>query len=45
MIAGIINLIGKIVMADKIFIDSNIWLYLFLKDEFNKHKTVENYMG
>ena len=31
-------------MADKIFIDSNIWLYLFLKDETNKFKIVENYI-
>jgi len=31
-------------MADKIFIDSNIWLYLFLKDESNKFEIVENYI-
>jgi predicted nucleic acid-binding protein len=31
-------------MIDKIFIDSNIWLYLFLKDESNKFKIVENYI-
>ena len=31
-------------MTDKIFIDSNIWLYLFLKDESNKYKIVEKYM-
>ena len=34
----------KIVMADKVFIDSNIWLYLFLQDESNKYKIVENYI-
>jgi len=31
-------------MADKIFIDSNIWLYLFLKDESSKYKIVEKYI-
>ena len=31
-------------MADKIFIDSNIWLYLFLKDESDKYKIVEKYI-
>ena len=31
-------------MVDKVFIDSNIWLYLFLKDESNKYKIVEKYI-
>jgi len=31
-------------MADKIFIDSNVWLYLFLKDESNKYKIAEKYI-
>ena len=31
-------------MTDKIFLDSNIWLYLFLKDELNKYKIVEKYI-
>ena len=32
-------------MADKIFIDSNIWLYLFLSDETNKFKIAEEYIS
>jgi predicted nucleic acid-binding protein len=31
-------------MADKIFIDSNIWLYLFLQDDSNKYKIAEKYI-
>ena len=31
-------------MADKIFLDSNIWLYLFLKDESDKYEIVEKYI-
>jgi predicted nucleic acid-binding protein len=31
-------------MADKIFIDSNIWLYLFLQDESKKFKVSEQYI-
>ena len=31
-------------MADKIFIDSNIWLYLFLQDESKKFKIAEQYI-
>jgi predicted nucleic acid-binding protein len=31
-------------MADKIFIDSNIWLYLFLQDDSNKYKVAEQYI-
>jgi predicted nucleic acid-binding protein len=31
-------------MADKIFIDSNIWLYLFLQDETCKYKISENFI-
>ena len=32
-------------MADKIFLDSNIWLYLFLQDETNKYKIAEEYIS
>jgi predicted nucleic acid-binding protein len=32
-------------MIDKIFIDSNIWLYLFLQDNSNKYKIVEKYIS
>jgi len=32
-------------MADKIFIDSNIWLYLFLSDGTNKFKIAEEYIS
>jgi len=30
-------------MTDKIFIDTNIWLYLFLQDSSCKYKIVEKY--
>jgi len=32
-------------MADKVFIDSNIWLYLFLQDKTNKYKAAEEYIS
>jgi predicted nucleic acid-binding protein len=32
-------------MTDKIFIDSNIWCYLFIKDEHEKYKTAENFIS
>jgi predicted nucleic acid-binding protein len=31
-------------MLNKIFIDSNIWLYLFLRDDCGKYKTAEKYV-
>jgi predicted nucleic acid-binding protein len=31
-------------MQNKIFIDSNIWLYLFLQDDNKKYKTTEEYL-
>ena len=30
-------------MSDKVFVDSNVWLYLFLQDDDEKYKMVENY--
>jgi predicted nucleic acid-binding protein len=30
-------------MRNKVFIDSNIWLYLFLQEDNDKYITVENY--
>lgn len=30
-------------MTDRIFIDSNVWLYFFLKDEIEKYKISEKY--
>jgi predicted nucleic acid-binding protein len=30
-------------MTDKIFVDSNIWLYLFLQDNNEKYKLVEDF--
>jgi predicted nucleic acid-binding protein len=30
-------------MQNKIFVDSNIWLYLFLQDDNKKYKIVERY--
>ena len=32
-------------MADRIFIDSNIWLYLFLQDKSKKCKIAEDYIS
>ena len=32
-------------MIEKIFVDSNIWLYLFLQDNSNKYKIVEKYIS
>ena len=32
-------------MTDKIFIDSNIWCYLFIKDEHEKYKIVEQFIS
>ena len=31
-------------MADKIFIDSNVWVYLFLQDESKKYEITEKYI-
>jgi predicted nucleic acid-binding protein len=33
------------VMTDKIFIDSNIWCYLFINDEYEKYKIVEQFIS
>ena len=30
-------------MADRIFVDSNIWIYLFLQDNDKKYKLVEDF--
>ena len=32
------------VMTDKIFIDSNVWCYLFIKDEHEKYRTAEKFI-
>jgi len=32
-------------MAGKVFIDSNIWIYLFLQDETNKHRIAEEFIS
>jgi predicted nucleic acid-binding protein len=32
-------------MIDKIFIDSNIWCYLFIKDEYEKYKIAEQFIS
>jgi len=32
-------------MADKVFVDSNIWLYLFLQDETDKYKIAEEFIS
>jgi predicted nucleic acid-binding protein len=32
-------------MTDKIFIDSNIWCYLFVNDEHEKYKIAEEYIS
>jgi len=31
-------------MTDKVFVDSNIWLYLFLKEDENKFKRAEKFI-
>jgi predicted nucleic acid-binding protein len=31
-------------MTDKIFIDSNIWCYLFISDAYEKYKIAEKYI-
>ena len=33
-----------IVMTDKVFVDSNIWLYLFLKEDEDKFKRAEKFI-
>jgi len=33
-----------IVMQNKIFLDSNVWLYLFLQDDDEKYKITEKYL-
>jgi predicted nucleic acid-binding protein len=30
-------------MSDKVFVDSNVWLYLFLQDDDEKYKIAENF--
>jgi predicted nucleic acid-binding protein len=32
-------------MIDKIFIDSNVWCYLFIKDEYEKYKIAEQFIS
>ena len=32
-------------MAGKVFIDSNIWIYLFLSEQTNKYKIAEEYIS
>jgi len=32
-------------MNDKIFVDSNIWVYFFINDENNKNKTTYDYIS
>jgi predicted nucleic acid-binding protein len=32
-------------MIDKTFIDSNVWCYLFIKDEYEKYKIAEKYFS
>jgi predicted nucleic acid-binding protein len=32
-------------MADKVFVDSNIWLYLFLQDKTDKYKIAEEFIS
>ena len=40
----ILHSTGKIVMTDRIFIDSNIWCYLFIQDEYEKYKVSEKFL-
>jgi predicted nucleic acid-binding protein len=32
-------------MADKIFVDTNVWVYLYLHDDYEKYKIVEEYLS
>jgi predicted nucleic acid-binding protein len=32
-------------MIDKIFIDSNVWCYLFIKEEHEKYKIAEQFIS
>jgi predicted nucleic acid-binding protein len=32
-------------MADKIFVDTNVWVYLYLHDDHEKYKIVEEYLS
>jgi len=32
-------------MRNRIFVDSNVWLYLFLQDDNNKYKTAERFLS
>jgi predicted nucleic acid-binding protein len=32
-------------MTDRIFVDSNIWVYFFVQDEYNKYKIAEEYFS
>ena len=39
-----INSTGKVAIMDKVFIDSNIWLYYFIKDDAKKYQIAEEYL-
>jgi predicted nucleic acid-binding protein len=32
-------------MTDRIFVDSNVWVYFFVQDEYNKYKIAEEYFS
>ena len=32
-------------MRDRVFIDTNVWIYLFLQDDDEKYKTVERFLS
>jgi predicted nucleic acid-binding protein len=40
----IINLTGRNVMTDKLSVDSNIWLYIFLDNDDQKYKIASDYI-
>ncbi|MDR1251641.1 MAG: PIN domain-containing protein, partial [Treponema sp.] len=40
----IINLFEGNVMTDKIFVDTNVWVYLYLHDDEEKYKIAEEYL-
>jgi predicted nucleic acid-binding protein len=31
-------------MSDKVFVDTNVWIYLFIQDDDEKYKIAENYL-
>jgi len=39
----ILNSTGQIVMIDRIFVDSNVWVYLFKSDDIRKNTIAKRF--